>query len=60
MLAVADALEARGAAVRMAGGGAGSQFVALNGYDALERYAHPGSPGTDGCTERTNDGRAAA
>ncbi|WP_276258220.1 hypothetical protein [Haloglomus litoreum] len=36
MLAIADALEARGAEVLMAGGGAGSQFVALNGYDAFE------------------------
>jgi hypothetical protein len=36
MLAIADELAARGATVRMAGGGAGSRFVALNGYDAFE------------------------
>ncbi|WP_254822870.1 hypothetical protein [Haloglomus halophilum] len=36
MLAIADELETRGATVRMAGGGAGSRFVALNGYDAFE------------------------
>lgn len=36
MLAVANALEASGAAVLMAGGGAGSEFVSLNGYDAFE------------------------
>jgi hypothetical protein len=36
MLAVADALESVGGTVRMAGGGAGSEFVALNGYDAFE------------------------
>lgn len=36
MLAVADALEAAGADVSFAGGGAGTEFVALNGYDAFE------------------------
>ncbi|WP_202593827.1 hypothetical protein [Halolamina rubra] len=36
MLAVADAVERRGGRVRMAGGGAGTQFVALNGYDEFE------------------------
>jgi hypothetical protein len=36
MLAVADALESAGGTVRMAGGGAGSEFVTLNGYDAFE------------------------
>jgi len=36
MLAVAEALESSGAAVRMAGGGAGTEFVALNGYDEFE------------------------
>jgi len=36
MLAVADAIEDRGGAVRMAGGGAGTEFVALNGYDEFE------------------------
>ncbi|SFP26927.1 MULTISPECIES: glycosyltransferase [Halolamina] len=36
MLAVADAVEERGGTVRMAGGGAGTQFVALNGYDEFE------------------------
>ena len=36
MLAIANALEARGAEVLMAGGGAGSEFVSLNGYDAFE------------------------
>ncbi|WP_340099500.1 hypothetical protein [Salinibaculum salinum] len=36
MLAIAEALEAAGGSVRMAGGGAGSEFVALNGYDEFE------------------------
>jgi hypothetical protein len=36
MLAIANALQRRGGTVRMAGGGAGSQFVALNGYDEFE------------------------
>ena len=36
MLAVADALEDAGADVSFAGGGAGTEFVALNGYDAFE------------------------
>jgi UDP:flavonoid glycosyltransferase YjiC (YdhE family) len=36
ILAVAEALESSGAAVRMAGGGAGTEFVALNGYDEFE------------------------
>ncbi|MFB6138930.1 MAG: glycosyltransferase [Halosimplex sp.] len=36
MLAVAEALECAGASVRVAGGGAGTQFVALNGYDEFE------------------------
>jgi hypothetical protein len=36
MLAIADAIESAGGSVRMAGGGAGSEFVALNGYDAFE------------------------
>jgi hypothetical protein len=39
MLAVADALEAAGAVVSFAGGGAGARFVALNGYDAFEPTA---------------------
>src|SRR6056297_3606597 len=33
MLAVAKALEARGATVRLAGGGPGKRFVELNGYE---------------------------
>ncbi|MFB6207631.1 MAG: glycosyltransferase [Haloglomus sp.] len=36
MLAVAEALSDRGAEVLMAGGGAGTEFVALNGYDEFE------------------------
>jgi hypothetical protein len=36
MLAVADELERRGASVRMAGGGAGTRFVELNGHDEFE------------------------
>jgi len=36
MLAIADALQEAGADVVMAGGGAGSRFVELNGYDAYE------------------------
>lgn len=36
MLAVAEAIESAGGSVRMAGGGAGSAFVALNGYDEFE------------------------
>jgi|GEM_PF-221650 len=36
MLAVADALVEAGAEVELAGGGAGTQFVALNGYDEFE------------------------
>jgi len=36
MLAVADAIADAGATVRMAGGGAGTEFVALNGYDEFE------------------------
>ncbi|MFC7176760.1 hypothetical protein ACFQL2_08630 [Halosegnis marinus] len=36
MTAIAQALERRGAAVRLAGGGDGSRFVALNGYDEFE------------------------
>lgn len=39
MLAIAKALESEGANVSMAGGGAGSEFVALNGYDAVEPTA---------------------
>jgi hypothetical protein len=39
MLAVADALETAGADVSFAGGGAGTEFVALNGYDAFEPTA---------------------
>jgi hypothetical protein len=36
MLAIANAIERRGGSVRMAGGGAGTEFVALNGYDEFE------------------------
>ena len=36
MLAIANALEASGADVSFGGGGAGTEFVALNGYDAVE------------------------
>ncbi|WP_240148862.1 glycosyltransferase [Halorubellus sp. JP-L1] len=36
MLAIAEAIEDAGGAVRMAGGGAGAEFVALNGYDEFE------------------------
>ena len=36
MLAIANALRDRGAEVLMAGGGAGTQFVSLNGYDEFE------------------------
>ncbi|WP_197052471.1 glycosyltransferase [Halobellus rufus] len=36
MLAIAEAIEAEGASVRIAGGGAGTEFVALNGYDEFE------------------------
>lgn len=36
MLAIADAIEAGGGSVRMAGGGAGTEFVDLNGYDEFE------------------------
>jgi len=36
MLAVAQALEAHGATVTIAGGGPGSRFVDLHGYDAFE------------------------
>jgi len=36
MLAIADALVETGADVELAGGGAGTQFVALNGYDEFE------------------------
>jgi len=36
MLAVAAAIESAGGSVRMAGGGAGSAFVALSGYDEFE------------------------
>ena len=36
MLAVADALSDAGAEVEFAGGGAGTQFAALNGYDEFE------------------------
>jgi len=36
MLAIADAVEDAGGRVRMAGGGAGTEFVGLNGYDAFE------------------------
>jgi len=39
MLAIADALQEAGADVVMAGGGAGSRFVELNGYDAYEPTA---------------------
>ena len=39
MLAIADALRETGAAVEMAGGGAGTEFVALNGYDEFEPTA---------------------
>lgn len=36
MLAIANAIETGGGSVRMAGGGAGTEFVALNGYDEFE------------------------
>jgi len=36
MLAIADALSEAGADVEFAGGGAGTQFAALNGYDEFE------------------------
>lgn len=36
MLAIADALEDSGADVSFGGGGAGTEFVALNGYEAVE------------------------
>lgn len=36
MLAIARALEAGGATVHLAGGGAGARFVDLHGYDAFE------------------------
>jgi hypothetical protein len=36
MLAIAEALSDAGASVEMAGGGAGSRFVELNGYDEFE------------------------
>ncbi|UIP00626.1 hypothetical protein Hbl1158_04495 [Halobaculum sp. CBA1158] len=36
MLAIAEAIEDAGGTVRMAGGGAGTEFVALNGYDEFE------------------------
>ncbi|WP_234953615.1 hypothetical protein [Halosegnis longus] len=36
MLAIANALEERGADVSFGGGGAGTEFVSLNGYDAVE------------------------
>jgi len=36
MLAIANELEAEGADVSFGGGGAGAEFVALNGYDAVE------------------------
>jgi hypothetical protein len=36
MLAIANAIENGGGSVRMAGGGAGTEFVALNGYDEFE------------------------
>ena len=36
MAAIAEAIEANGGTVRMAGGGAGTEFVALNGYDEFE------------------------
>ncbi|MFC6874706.1 glycosyltransferase [Halobellus marinus] len=36
MLAIAEAIESAGGSVRMAGGGAGREFVALNGYDEFE------------------------
>lgn len=36
MLAIANALEARGADVSFGGGGAGTEFVELNGYDSIE------------------------
>lgn len=36
MVAIARALEAAGAEVHLAGGGAGSRFADLNGYDAYE------------------------
>jgi len=36
MLAIAEAIEDAGGSVRMAGGGAGTEFVALNGYDEFE------------------------
>lgn len=36
MLAVAEAIESAGGSVRLAGGGAGQEFVRLNGYDAFE------------------------
>ena len=39
MLAVADAFETAAADVSFAGGGAGTEFVALNGYDASEPTA---------------------
>jgi len=36
MLAIAEALDSSGAEVLMAGGGAGTEFVSLNGYDEFE------------------------
>ncbi|WP_201289609.1 glycosyltransferase [Halobaculum saliterrae] len=36
MLAIAEAIEDAGGTVRMAGGGAGTEFVTLNGYDEFE------------------------
>ncbi|WP_336024993.1 glycosyltransferase [Halobellus salinisoli] len=36
MLAIAKAIESAGGSVRMAGGGAGTEFVALNGFDEFE------------------------
>lgn len=39
MLAIADELQSGGARISMAGGGAGSRFVELNGYDAFEPTA---------------------
>lgn len=36
MLAVAEALTARGASVELAGGGPGARFIRMNGYDEFE------------------------
>ncbi|MEF8806878.1 hypothetical protein [Natronomonas sp.] len=36
MLAIANAIENGGGSVRMAGSGAGTEFIALNGYDEYD------------------------